>query len=631
MPREEKKPGQRDRAGESGIFRHLKRKKPAAMPKIEKPAFQENTERPAPLSFRRQMRAFRRSGLGRFDAAFNAFYIRLCERSVEKEKKRLAREGKEETPALFLELNSFAMRALAALLRGFRQFFGAIYAIFSVPRDAALKNYRTRADFVRTHGTHIASAILVVFAAVYIFFVLHTPISLQAMIGNNAIGIVTSKNVVESAVRQLEENTATILGKDFQFPYTVTYRFVQGNAETVSTKNDISDKLYSFVSDYICTAGGLYVDGTLVAVCENAAVIQGALDEFLAANLKGATLEDGGYFNEIAVVTQAYPTQSILTREKLLGVLKEMAIPLKNRESGKTANSGSGDETPSNTAKSVTDKILVSDMAAVVVTAAKAHTNQPEGPDGVELQFYRSVIETQQQETPYRTVYVESAERYTSMADVTTPGKNGLASVRVKVYYVNGEEAKREVISSDPIRQPTDEVVSIGIRYLPEDLGVTDFKNRFILPYIGIITSRFGSREDGLHRAIDIYGKKGSNIYAGASGKVVVAIGPGISFSEYRDLGYYASYGYCVVIDHGNGYHTLYGHCDSICVTPGQVVKQGEKIAEIGDTGNASGFHVHYEVIENDVRIDPEKGYLYNGAYTIYEEKPDLAAQVISR
>lgn len=100
------------------------------------------------------------------------------------------------------------------------------------------------------------------------------------------------------------------------------------------------------------------------------------------------------------------------------------------------------------------------------------------------------------------------------------------------------------------------------------------------------------------HYGIDIYGGGifGHPIYASKAGTVIIAKNTYIA-------GY--SYGKYVVIDHGDGYSTLYGHASELCVSVGQVVEQGETIAYVGSTGNSTGPHLHFEVRVNNVAQDP--------------------------
>lgn len=115
-----------------------------------------------------------------------------------------------------------------------------------------------------------------------------------------------------------------------------------------------------------------------------------------------------------------------------------------------------------------------------------------------------------------------------------------------------------------------------------------------------MITTYFGYSEfhSGNHGAIDIGngGINGANIYAMKGGEVIVAK------TTYRQ-GY--DYGMYVVIDHGNGYQSLYAHCSAIYVTVGQMVSQGEVIAAVGSTGWSTGPHLHFEIRKDGSRVDP--------------------------
>lgn len=122
-----------------------------------------------------------------------------------------------------------------------------------------------------------------------------------------------------------------------------------------------------------------------------------------------------------------------------------------------------------------------------------------------------------------------------------------------------------------------------------------------IRPTTGILTSRFGWRSRDNHKGIDIAAPYGTPIYAAASGTV--------TFSEY---GYGGGYGNHVVVSHGNGVQTLYGHCSSLAVSTGEYVSQGQLIAYVGSTGISTGNHLHLEVRVNGVAQDPQN-YVYEG------------------
>lgn len=110
----------------------------------------------------------------------------------------------------------------------------------------------------------------------------------------------------------------------------------------------------------------------------------------------------------------------------------------------------------------------------------------------------------------------------------------------------------------------------------------------------------FGGRADPIsgrrarHEGMDFSGRVGTPIYATGNGRVMPLPTSG-----------YSGYGRQVVIDHGFGYKTRYAHLNRIDVVPGQTVKRGEKIGEMGNTGKSTGSHLHYEVIFRGVPVDP--------------------------
>ncbi|MBO5544334.1 MAG: peptidoglycan DD-metalloendopeptidase family protein [Oscillospiraceae bacterium] len=114
------------------------------------------------------------------------------------------------------------------------------------------------------------------------------------------------------------------------------------------------------------------------------------------------------------------------------------------------------------------------------------------------------------------------------------------------------------------------------------------------------VTSRFGNRSDPFtgetryHSGIDIdgYGNDGGAIIAADGGTVITA--------TYSD-----GYGNYIIIDHGNGYQTLYAHMSGLAVGQGSSVSQGQTIGYLGATGRATGTHCHFEVFVNGSRVDP--------------------------
>lgn len=174
--------------------------------------------------------------------------------------------------------------------------------------------------------------------------------------------------------------------------------------------------------------------------------------------------------------------------------------------------------------------------------------------------------------------------------------------------YIQSKLEKQEQMS-DSIREKMESgVLQRGSEYFADGgeyivpVALTDLAS-------GYISSRFGYREyeyegvlnKGVHQGVDFAVPFRSPIHAAKSGVVL-------------SVGYVSSYGNLVVILHENGTQTRYAHCDSISVQPGEYVLQGEEIAKVGVTGNATGSCCHLEVRirENQAwqAVDPLKGYV---------------------
>jgi murein DD-endopeptidase MepM/ murein hydrolase activator NlpD len=124
-----------------------------------------------------------------------------------------------------------------------------------------------------------------------------------------------------------------------------------------------------------------------------------------------------------------------------------------------------------------------------------------------------------------------------------------------------------------------------------------------ILPARGYWTRGYGMKHDPFtgykrfHGGLDIANKTGTPVYATADGVIKSA-------GRMSDIGKY------IVINHGYGYKTKYGHLSQIKVKRGQKVRRGDLIALMGSTGYSTGPHLHYEIIKNNKRINPQKNIL---------------------
>ncbi len=139
-----------------------------------------------------------------------------------------------------------------------------------------------------------------------------------------------------------------------------------------------------------------------------------------------------------------------------------------------------------------------------------------------------------------------------------------------------------------PSQRPWSPSSSIAQR--TPNAGAVTASGQFVWPTNGIISQRYS----WFHKGIDIANRAAPGIVAADSGTVIVAGWPDNT-----------GYGNRIVIDHKNGYHTLYGHLSKIYVSAGQTVKRGDQIGQMGSTGRSTGTHLHFEIRSSNGNLNP--------------------------
>ncbi|QAS52907.1 peptidoglycan DD-metalloendopeptidase family protein [Halobacillus litoralis] len=170
---------------------------------------------------------------------------------------------------------------------------------------------------------------------------------------------------------------------------------------------------------------------------------------------------------------------------------------------------------------------------------------------------------------------------YEGEKKVEQEGKDGEKEIHKQITIRNGTKEKEETLKEEVIDEPVKKVILKGTKEIPSS-GTGDFE----WPAVGgSITSKKGERWGREHKGIDIAGVEDRTIKASDHGEVKVA--------EFQ-----RGFGNKVVIDHKNGYETVYAHLSKIDVEPGQTVTRGESLGVMGTTGNSTGVHLHFEIHE---------------------------------
>ncbi len=189
---------------------------------------------------------------------------------------------------------------------------------------------------------------------------------------------------------------------------------------------------------------------------------------------------------------------------------------------------------------------------------------------------------------PYDEKVSKDALMYEGAEKIIQKGADGVSAVTERIERTNGDVTDKKVVKSVVKSEPVQQLRAIGTKERPQHMGT----GTFLRPYQGTISSRFGSRRSGNHTGVDFCGNVGDPIIAADSGTVIFS-------------GWSGGYGKIVKIDHNNGYISYYAHCNDLYVNEGDIVQKGDTIAALGNTGNSTGPHVHFEIHHNDAVENP--------------------------
>lgn len=405
------------------------------------------------------------------------------------------------------------------------------------------------------------------------------------------IAYVEDESVYTTAQRDLMSRIITT-EDEAELNLQPTFTMAAVNPEDITTAAELTDELIQMSTADIQQAQGLYIDGEFYGAVTSAGLIEGVLDDTLAQYASGVEGETLEFTKDIQLRDGLYPTASLADGEELTALLTSEV------QSQRTYTVEQGDS-----------PIMIANKNGLTYSEFKALNPGIEeecmvGQETVIAQSepflgVRSTkTVTYDEEIPFETEVTKDSNKAKGYREVTQEGQKGQKSVTAKVVTVNGHEESREILSetvtaeavTQKVVEGTKSEVTYRASYSAPTYGSGQYSGSFIWPTSGgYISCYYGS---GGHKGIDIANSYGKPVYASMAGKVVVA-------------GWYYSYGKCVIIDHGNGVRTLYGHNSSLNVAVGQTVGQGEVIAQVGSTGYSTGNHVHFEVQINGRTQNP--------------------------
>ena len=412
----------------------------------------------------------------------------------------------------------------------------------------------------------------------------YTP-SYVVTVNGTDLGTVTEPAVFEQVVDRVEARASSILGHDYTLDQTVEYTFALTQKDKISSVGTFETYLFNQVGE-VMKSYVLTVDGKFIGATADRAALDTMLSKLAEPYVTDHTF-DIGYVEDVQI-SYEYISSDVMQD---LASMEEILTANTNGETtyevvkGDTylaiayANDMSLDELMALNPQASLDRLMIGDVLTVKKTIPYLSVRT------VDSVTYDQVIECPVEEVQDNTMYQGDKK-------VLTAGTPGLASVTADITYVNGYEESREIIASTVVTEATTEVVAVGTKPRPRTMPTGSFQ----WPVSGTITSYFGYRSIfgsySYHGGLDIATSYGRAIAASDGGTVVWS-------------GYKGTYGYLVIIDHGNGVQSYYGHCSSLLVSAGDKVYKGQTIARVGSTGRSTGNHCHFEIRINGTRVNP--------------------------
>jgi len=407
------------------------------------------------------------------------------------------------------------------------------------------------------------------------------------------IGIISAEADFDSAARDVQQRVSYSENEEaLDMSAKLSLRVISDDDKFI-TSGQLADKMLEASDEDLTEAYGIYIDGSFVGAVANKKAVEEALeDRLLNYEVKG-TVRDVSYVNKIEYTKGIYLRNSVKSEDDAIAQLTSA------KEKKRVYVAQAGDNIVTVAQKYGMDLDKLNELNPDISTSLKdgQMINVIQTESFLPIQYIREMDTMSFLE--YETIEVETSALNVGMVATLTKGERGVKESKIEITYVDGIEASRKVISNNITKNPVMEVIGYGTYSAMPDNPDTCF---FGQPLTG--TGQMGWPLDGgyvsdtfisdrNHKGLDIAAPEGTEIYAAEEGEVVSA--------GWNSGGY----GNVVMIEHPDGYATVYGHMISVYAVEGEYVQKGQLIGFVGNTGNSFGDHCHFEVRYQGICYDP--------------------------
>ncbi|MCL1890272.1 MAG: peptidoglycan DD-metalloendopeptidase family protein, partial [Desulfovibrionaceae bacterium] len=406
-------------------------------------------------------------------------------------------------------------------------------------------------------------------------------VGLEVILDDQSIGYVATQEVVSGSMAFVAESASQILG----YPYTpsnnIQYQFSVVSRNKIFDRQETVESLLMQIPE-IGRLHTLRIDGEVVGASESRAAIENLLEEILAS-YSGPGVEP--YILNDVSVEHGLASRTLLRSED------EFRDILASNHSEEVHYTVRWEESAD----------LIADAFGLSVETLREFN--PDA-DLAQLHMGQTLLVKKRKpflsvsydktgsyikSIPHTTQYLEDDSLWLGETRVQAEGASGEARLYTRQGFLDGYAQPVEITHQEILSQPVEKVIVSGTK-------IRAATGTFIRPTNGRFSSGYGYRtlygRRQFHQGVDYASPTGTPIHASDGGVVTQA-------------GWMSGYGLVVVVDHGNGFSTAYGHCSKINVSAGQTVGQGERIALVGNTGRSTGSHVHFEIRVNGAPQNP--------------------------
>ncbi|MDD6279424.1 MAG: peptidoglycan DD-metalloendopeptidase family protein [Oscillospiraceae bacterium] len=402
------------------------------------------------------------------------------------------------------------------------------------------------------------------------------------------VGIISAETVYDEAASEVQKRISyTDDAEPIDFSPKFSLRIISDD-ERISSAGKLADDMLASSNSELIEASGIYIDGEFIGAVRDTEPVEAALADLLINYKADGVVRDVSFKNKIEYADGIYLADSLMTEDEAISLLTSQ----KQRMGTYVAQKG-------DSAVVICQKYNM-DYSRFKLLNPHIETECREGQivRVTETESYLPIRYIREMETlsflDYETIEVETSSLNVGSSAILVKGEKGEKRSSIEITYIDGIERSRKVVKSEITKNPIIEQIGIGTYTARPDSPSTVLmgNGQFGWPVDGgYVSDTFISNRN--HKGLDIAAPGGSDIYAAGDGVVVSA--------GWNSGGY----GYFVMIDHLDGYQTVYAHCSGLYVSEGQNVTRGQLIAAIGSTGDSTGNHCHFEVRYLGMCYDP--------------------------